>query len=98
MNFTPKRAAEIEVFSVDYVNSLPPGVTIVTAVWTVASSHGTPMPGMIVDIAAISGSVVSQLIGGGVPGVTYVPQCAATCSDGQVLILPEPNDGFLEVV
>ena len=98
MNFSPKRSTETEVFSVDYTNLLPEGVTIASAVWSVKTSSGSAAPSMLSGAAVVAGSLVSQMLTGGVPGVTYVPTCAATFSDGQVVILPEPGEGLLQVV
>ena len=99
MNFSPKRAAEIETFAVDFANSLQDGVTILSAVWTITTTHGTDKTSaMIIGDAQIVGSQVSQLIGNGVPGLTYIPICTAETSDGQTLILPDPGYGLLPVV
>lgn len=101
MNFTPKRADEVERYVVDFVRLLPEGVTIVGASWTITTTRGSLASNMIVgdpNAPTIDGSQVSINIGGGVPGVTYVPTCRAACSDDQVLILPEPGDGLLPVV
>jgi hypothetical protein len=98
-DFSPKRAGEKEVFAVDFGPLLPAGVTIETAVWTITSID-TPDPAaaaMIVGDPVISGSIVSQMIDGGVPGTRYAPICTATTSDGQTLILPEYGYGYLDV-
>lgn len=97
-DFTPKRSTEVETFSVDYRNSLPDGVTIVSAVWSVASLFGVNSPDMVVGNPSINGSLVSQRLGAGVAGVTYAPTCAATFSDGQVVVLPEPGAGLLAII
>jgi hypothetical protein len=99
MNFTPKRAAEVETYSVDFSPLLKDGVTITSASWTVTTVHGTDKTSDMLDGGAeISGGQVHQRIGGGVPGLTYVPICTAQTSDGQTLILPDPGYGYLPVV
>lgn len=98
MNFAPKRAAETEIFTVDFVNKLLPGETITSATWSVTAVAGTdPNPSaMIQASAAINGSAVSQIITGGVPGVRYAPICTAHTAT-QTLVLPVYGDGLLEV-
>lgn len=100
MDWTPKRVGETEIFAVDYTALLGTGETISSAVWTNSVKEGTDAsPGsMITGSAAISGAVVSQKITGGVAGVYYWPICTATTSLGQIIVLPEPNDGALMVV
>lgn len=99
MNFTPKRSAEVEIFTVDYANNLALGETIASAVWTVTVVQGADAnsASMIHGVASISGTKVSQMIAAGVPGVTYAPVCTATTSLGQTLVLPEYAMGLLEV-
>jgi hypothetical protein len=98
MDFTPKRAIEQEVFTVNFVNKLLPGETIQSAVWSVTVAAGTDAnpSAMIQGAAAINGSAVSQIITGGVPGVRYAPICTAHTAT-QVLVLPVYGDGLLEV-
>lgn len=97
-NFAPKRAAEIEVFTINFVNKLLPGETILSAVWSIAVVAGTDAnpSTMLQGGAAISGSTVSQIIKGGVPGVRYAPICTAQTAT-QTLVLPVYGDGQLEV-
>lgn len=100
MNYTPKQVGETEIFSVDYRSQLAVGETIISASWGVTAVSGSdPLAfEMIVGSAAILGSKVSQMITGGVIGVTYQPKCAALTSMGQIIILPDPNEGYLQVV
>jgi len=102
MNFTNKRVAEDVIFSVDYSTTglLADGETITFAVWTNSVREGTdPHPeNMISGAASINGSVVSQLIEGGLAEVYYWPICTATTSLGQILVLPDPGQGSLHVV
>lgn len=99
MNFTPKRVGEKEIFSVDFVHKLPVGITIVSAVWSVQVAYGVdPNPNaMVIGAATISGSVVTTFLAGGLPDVGYWPMCTATLSDGEILMLPNINDGLLVV-
>lgn len=98
-DFSPKRAAEVEVFTVDFAPLLATGVTISNPVWSITAVTGNDpsAASMIQGAASISGSKVSQEIGGGVPGLRYAPICKVTTSDGQTLILPEYGQGLLEV-
>lgn len=102
MNFTPKRVIEKLVLAVDYATSnvLGPGVTITSAVWSISVVIGTdPNPAAMIDGAAqISGTKVLQSIIGGVQNCTYSPICIATTSTGEVIVLPDPGAGFLQVV
>jgi hypothetical protein len=99
MNFSPMRSAEVEVFTVDFVNSLAPNETILSAVWTSTVSAGSDASpnATIQGTASISGSKVSNKIGHAIPGVRYAPICTAQTSLGQTLVLPEYGDGLLEV-
>lgn len=100
MNFTPKRASEKELFSVDFVHKLPAGVTIVSAVWNVQVAYGTDLNpnAMVIGAASISGSIVTTFLAGGVPGVSYWPICTATLSDGEIVALPDAGNGLLAVL
>jgi len=91
MSFSPKTPTEQELFGFDFSRLLPSGVTISSAVVTATVIDGTDADpsAMISGSATISGSLVSQLVIGGVAGVTYCLKCAATFSDGQV---PELHD------
>lgn len=100
MDFSPKRAMEVEVFTVDFSALLGTGETITSAVWTCSVKEGADASAssMIRGSASVSGAKVSQSIGGGVAGVFYAPICTATTSAGQTLILPEPGYGLLSVL
>lgn len=100
-NFTPKRAVEVEIFTVNFAPLLAPGETLLagSAVWTISPVDGQD-PGagaMIVGAASITGALVSQMIGGGVPDVRYAPICTVQTSLGQKLVLPDYGDGQLEI-
>ncbi len=102
MNFTKKRAGETEIFSVDFVNNLAAGEAIETAEWSITVKTGTDpaASSMIQGTATIeeNGTIVSQVLTGGVAGVTYSPICTITTSLSQTIILPDPGKGSLEVV
>lgn len=101
MNFSPKRPGETEVFTVDYVNLLRAGEAIQSANWANSVLPGAatdPSPAaMISGAASITGSQVSTILTGGIAGVTYQPLCTAITNMGQVLILPNINEGSLSV-
>lgn len=98
-DFSPKRASETEVFTVDFVDMLPAGVTISVATWSIARVDGidSQASSMLQGSASISSSQVSQKITAGIPGARYAPKCTALTSDGQTLILPEYGEGMLFV-
>jgi hypothetical protein len=98
-DFSPKRYGETELFTVDYVDRLAPGVTITSASWSILPVDGQDpaAAAMIQGAAVIGGSLVSQMITAGVPGLRYAPACYATTSNGQTLILPEYGQGYLEI-
>lgn len=99
MNFSPKRSTETEIFTVDFVNSLAVGETILSAVWTSTVAAGIdPNPSATIQGgASISGTKVSGKIAAGVAGVRYAPICTAQTSLGQTLVLPEYGDGLLDI-
>jgi hypothetical protein len=99
MNFDPKRAAEAEIFTVDFGPRLAAGVTISSPVWSLTPVNGAdPNVGsMIIGTASVSGSTSSQIIGGGVPGLRYAPTCTVQTSDGQTLIEPQYGQGYLQI-
>jgi hypothetical protein len=98
-DFSPKRAGESEVFTVDFAPLLAPGETVTSAAWSITPIDGQDpsAASMIVGAASVDGGKVSQMIGSGVPGVRYAPICTAQTSNGQTLILPEYGNGQLEV-
>lgn len=102
MNFSSKRLTEDLILSVDYSTTglLADGETIISAVWTNSVRTGTDLApqNMISGSSAIDGTVVSQMIIGGVLDVWYWPICTATTSLGQILVLPDPGQGSLHVV
>lgn len=99
MNFSSKRAAEVQIFSVDFSPVLATGETLLAAVWAVSVLSGTDATpqSMVTGAASIAGSVVSQKLQGGVAGVNYAPVCTVTTSLGQTLMVPEPGNGALFV-
>jgi len=98
-NFTPKRAAEIEIFGVDFSDELAPGEAIVSAAWSVTPVDGVDPAAnaMIQGGEQLIGSISAQRIGGGVPGVRYAPICTAQTSMGQTIVLPEVSFGELYI-
>jgi hypothetical protein len=99
MNFDPKRAAEAEIFTVDFGPRLAPGVTISSPVWSITPVDGDDprASSMVMGSASIDGSTSSQLIGGGLPGLRYAPSCTVQTSDGQTLVEPRYGQGQFEV-
>jgi hypothetical protein len=99
MNFDPKRAAEAEIFTVDFGPRLAPGVTISSPVWSITPVDGIDpdAASMILGSASISGSTSSQLIGAGIPGLRYAPICTVQTSDGQTLVEPPHGRGYLDI-
>lgn len=99
MSFRPKRAAEVEIFAVDYMYDLAPDETILSAEWSITAVDGVDVSasGMIRGTAQTIGTVVCQKIGGGLPGMRYAPICTAQTSLGQTLVLPEYGQGQLEI-
>lgn len=92
--FTPKDPDSREYFAFRYAKELAnfPGVTIASAVWEATqvdaeADEVDPDPSaMLSGSAGISGDKVSQLIIDGVENVQYCFSCAATLSDGQVIV------------
>lgn len=99
MNFSPKRAAETEIFAVDFAPLLAVSETIQSAVWTSTVVDGIdPSPNATISgVASISGTKVSGKITAGIPGVRYAPICTVQTSLGQTLVLPEYGHGLLLV-
>ena len=99
MNFTPKRASEIEVFTVDFAPLLAPGETISSPTWTVSVVNGIDENpnAMVTGPASVNGTTSSQKLALGVPGNLYAPICTAQTSLGQTLVLPEAGQGLLYI-
>jgi hypothetical protein len=99
MNYSPKRASEVETFGVDFVNLVPAGVTILSAAWTVNVLKGVDAnaAAMVVGSPTISGTVVTTHIAGGIADVFYLPRCTAQLSNGDTVVLPEPGRGVLRI-
>ena len=99
MNFTPKRAGESEIFTVDFAPLLAKGEAISSPVWTIAVVDGVDAAAstMIVGQPAVNGTTASQMLKGGIPGVRYAPVCTVQTSLGQTLVLPEAGQGELYI-
>jgi hypothetical protein len=99
MNFSPMRAGEKEVFTVDFGPLLAAGETISSPVWSITVVDGCDASAnaMIQGSSTLAGSTVSQMIGSGLPGVRYAPKCTVQTSQGETLILPAYGDGLLDV-
>lgn len=97
MDFSPKRAGEVEIFTIDFAPILAPAETLLTAVWSASVVAGVDQtPNAIISgVSIITGTKVSQFVAGGVVGVTYAPVCTITTSFGQTLTLPTSGDGLL---
>jgi hypothetical protein len=82
-----KLVGEVITVPFNYIDQIPTGETIVSAVVTCTVIVGTDaLPErMIVGAARISGEVVKQWIFTGTPGVIYALECQATISDGSAL-------------
>jgi len=89
MSFSPKTPSAEELFGLDFVLQVAPGVTISSAVWTITVKQGTdPSPSaMLSGAAIIQGTKVSQKIIGGLDAVQYCLACLATTSDGEKIQL-----------
>jgi hypothetical protein len=100
MDFTPKRVGESEVLTVDFVDLLGEGETILSASWSIRVKTGVDAAAssMILGASTTIGTKVSQMVTAGVAGVRYEPLCTALTSLGQVLELPDPDEGLLLVV
>lgn len=87
MSFSPKRVAEFRKLSFDFVSELAAGESIADATWTATVHEGADANpnGIISGAAAISGTIVTQLVVGGVDGTTYLLQCEINTSAGQRL-------------
>ena len=100
MDFTPKRVGETEVMTVDFADLLGEGETILSASWNMRVKTGADpaASSMIQGSVTVMGTKVSQMVTAGVAGVRYEPLCTALTSLGQVLELPDPDEGLLLVV
>lgn len=100
MNFTDMTVGEVETFSYDFKNSLPPGRTITGAAPSIRVHAGVdPNPqAMVVGQPTVSGSIVSVQLRALVAGVSYYPRMTATFDDLQQVTLPDPGEGSLRVV
>lgn len=97
-DFSSKRVAEVEVFTVDFTALLASGETILTANWAITPyTVSTVANPMLVNTPTISGGKISQIIGGGTAGIYYTFIVTITTSLGQTLVLPEHGDGLLQI-
>lgn len=107
MNFSPKRVIETEIFTVDFTSMLGPRETIKpntvgepgNVVWTctVVTGVDANVAALIQGAPTVTGGMVSQMIGSGLPSVEYAPICTVKTSLGQTLVLPTYGDGLLLV-
>tara|TARA_R110000868_G_scaffold72639_4_gene211411 strand:+ start:71 stop:382 length:312 start_codon:yes stop_codon:yes gene_type:complete len=95
VTFQPKLLSERVSLVFDFTSRLASGETISTATTTATLFSGTDSApsSLIFGAAAISGQTVSQLVVGGVLGVTYELLCTITTSASQTLQL----SGYLVV-
>lgn len=95
-DFEPKLQGESRILPFEFLSDLSPVETISTQVvtCTVWSGVDANPSAMISGSATSSGTVVSQLVTGGVVGVVYYLLCTITTSLGQTL----QSAGFLAVI
>jgi hypothetical protein len=86
MQFTDKDPAETVRLGVDFANLLDTGETITSASVGIRTAAGVSTAAMLSGTDEIDGSVVRQLITGGVAGTTYKLSFIAVTSTGQTLI------------
>lgn len=92
----PLELGETDVLTFDYTDSLETGETISSATVTISVVQGedaTPNA-MKVGGAQASTPYALQKVSGGVRNTTYLCYCAATTSNGRVLV----NAGLLPVI
>lgn len=98
-DFSPKRAAETVILTVDFVNLMTAGSVIVHADWVNTVTFGIdPNVNLTtIGVPTFSGTRVSHLVTGGVVGVVYTPRVTIKTDDDQVFILPDPGTGALAI-
>lgn len=69
-------------FGFDYTNWLDPGETIVSAVWSAASTNADTE--MSIDHSELAGMIVQTWLSGGTPGLWYAFTVLVTTSSGKV--------------
>ena len=81
----PKRPAERILFTFDYTDVLPSGVTLEDATCTITVKRGTDgnPAAMLSGAPAVSDTRVVQFVVGGLAGVEYVIHCLADASGGR---------------
>jgi len=84
-----KKQGETVILPFDFISKLSPGETILTASCSATTYTGADIsPGAIIaGVATISGTVVNQLVTGGLLGVIYDVLARATTSLSQVIEL-----------
>jgi hypothetical protein len=86
MQFTDKDPSEVVRLGVDFANLLDTGETINSATVGIRTVAGVSTAAMLSGAAEIDGSVVRQLVTGGVAGTHYKLSFIAVTSTGQTLI------------
>jgi len=91
-----KIVGEEILFEVDFLSRLAVGETLQTVTRTVVVASGVDAnpAAMLSGVATISGSLVRQMIVGGLPGVLYLFTIAVRTSNSQLLF----NHGQLAVL
>lgn len=89
MSFSPKVSDEVEYFGFNFAERLGQGEMIVSAGFTISSDADANAQSMLHGPSAVAGSIVKQLIVGGIPGVTYSLTVTAKTSNGQVMVETE---------
>lgn len=86
--FSPKDPAEQIFYSTDFSALLSAGETLSTATASLRVTSGTDAApsAMLSGLPVITGSIVSQLVIGGVAGSTYLLGISVTTSTGQVFV------------
>jgi len=85
----PKPSTDSLNYKFNFLSQLAPGETISTAVTTASVYTGVDAnaAAVVSGVASISGTQVTQLLVGGVPGVVYQILCTITTSLGQTISL-----------
>lgn len=90
--FSPKDPAEQIFYSIDFSALLGTGETLGTASASMRVTSGTDAApsAMLSGLPVITGSIVSQLVIGGVAGSTYLLGISVTTSTGQTFVEAAP--------
>jgi hypothetical protein len=86
--FSDKDPGEAEFLGFNFAPRLAVGETILTAAFSIAAVEGTDEGAgdMLSGAAIIDGSIVKQLVGGGLDGGRYRLAAEVTTSGGQTLV------------